>query len=158
VAQTLQQAAASCVIIGLLLAQTTVAFDLTDQVFGVRHRKGYYWPILDYPMYKGAHYPGEEFTRYVIVGLWPDGREAEMTPEDFGLNFWKFEKGPVRALRAEDRKALAPFLAHYERRRGLRPTALRLENHPWVLGPQGLERVAPRALAELHLEPGQGGS
>ena len=146
-----RQAAASCVILAVLFVQAVVAFNWDRAVFRAQHRKGYYWPFLDYPMYKGAHYAGEEFDRHKIIGVWLDGREAEIVPEDFGLNFWKFEKGPVRVLEAGDRRALEPFLAAYARRHEVRPAALRLENHPWVLGPRGVERAAARTLATLTL-------
>jgi hypothetical protein len=150
----LGQAAASGILLAVLGLQAVAAFDLTAQVFGVRHRKGYYWPFLDYPMYKGAHYPGDEFPQHVVIGQFADGTEAPIGPEALGLDFWKFEKGLVRALNRGDAGAARPFAASYARRTGRRSVAFRLENHPWRLGAHGLERAPSRVLSVLPLASG----
>ena len=129
---------ASGVIVAVVGFQVLVGFGWINDIPRMRHRKGYYYPFLDYPMYKGAHYPGERFDRYVVVGTLSDGTQRPILPADLGLNFWKFDKGPVRALQQGDAGTLQPYLQHYWHRHHRCLTEVRLENHPSVLGASGL--------------------
>jgi len=142
---------ASVMILAVLGLQTLVGLDWISSIPHMRHRKGYYWPFLDYPMYKGRHVYGELLDRHVIIGTLADGIEVAVTPATLGLNFWKFEKGPVRAILEDDGGRLQSFVEAYERRHGQRLLRLRLENHPWVFEPRGAVEAPRQVVKEVRL-------
>ena len=60
-------------------------------------------------MYGRAHYQGEAVRQFVVVGIFADASEARILPKDLGLDFWKFEYGPVQMLRRGDVESLKPY-------------------------------------------------
>lgn len=126
-AEVVKQGAASALIVVILSVQGAAIAGRVSWTL---------WPFTDYPMYARVYHEGDLVHRYYLVGLLPSGEEIEVTAEDLGLNFWKFDAGPVRALRrlGEDSGVsgvrLAEFRRIYEARRGRRLSGFRLEDHP----------------------------
>lgn len=57
------------------------------------------WPFTNYPMYSGAHHEGDRITaRRFIHATTEDGREAEVTFQDIGINVWLYEKWAQQIL------------------------------------------------------------
>lgn len=144
----------SAAIAGVLFCQTITAFHWVHTMFHGRGRKGYYWPFLDYPMYSRPHARREPFDRYVLFARLEDGTEVEIVPADLSLTFWKFEKGPVRAILRDDPAQLVVYVRSYEARFGRRLTAVRLENHPRVLGEAGLTDAPVQVVKTVDLVAG----
>ena len=111
------------------------------------------WPFLDYPMYGRAHYQGEAVRQFVVVGIFADASEARILPKDLGLDFWKFEYGPVQMLRRGDVESLKPYAQLYNDRQNKQLVGIRLENHPLTLSDQGVRAAAPQVLNSVSLAP-----
>jgi hypothetical protein len=84
-------------------------------------------------LYGRAHYEGEAVSQYVVFGIFADASEARILPEDLGLDFWKFEYGPVRMLRRGGIESLKPYAQFYNVRQNKKLIKFRLENHPSTL-------------------------
>lgn len=117
--------AVSTVIVFLLGLQTAASF-------GGLHRYRY-WPFLSYPMYNRPHFKDEAVARFSLVGILKDGTERPITPEDLQLDFWRYQRGPVRFAQRDEAHALLSQLQPFEHRARLRLAAVRLENHPITL-------------------------
>ena len=132
-------------------ASAAIAAVLTLQAAAIAGRVSWtLWPFTDYPMYARTYHEGSLVHRYRLVGLLASGEEIEVRPEDLGLNFWKFDGGPVRSLRrfgeypSVSGPRLAEFRRIYEARYGRRLAGFRLEDHP--------VRVERRRITELPAE------
>lgn len=97
------------------------------------------WPFLSYPMYRGAHFPGEAIPRYRVFGILEDSSEVQITPEALGTNFWIWERRLAQAIDPVDTDDLRAMATLYESRSGASVSGFRLENHPLVLSQEGVE-------------------
>jgi len=92
----------SLVIAAVLVLQTAASFDIFPKLFS---RPSYVlWPFMNYPMYRTAHYEGTVIARFHVLGQTAERVEVELTPEDFGLNFRKFQDIaiPARCASSQD--------------------------------------------------------
>ena len=141
---------ASLVILGTLGAQTLA---ISAPFIGLFTKEpGYLWPFLNYPMYCAAHRAGDHIDRFVIVVTSPKGSETTVSHHDLGLGFWQLLEGLVPALLGQNAREVAVYLQHYEHLCGRRVTAVRLENHPWVLGKDGAAPGPVRVITRMTME------
>ena len=131
----------SLVIAVILTLQFAASFDLFPRL--VSRPSSLFWPFLNYPMYRGAHYEGAVIERYRVFGRAADGTEVEVTPGDLGLNFRKFQDLPVAALLRYDAPRVAAFAEIYRARMGTRLVAMRVERHGDILTRHGLQPGQP---------------
>jgi hypothetical protein len=100
------------------------------------HDGGYFWPFVSYPMYNGAHFEGEKLHQYRLMAIL-DGEEKEIGPYDFGMNYFTFQRGGIRAMLKADRQAMQKYADFYKLRTKKMVKAFRLEDRPLVLTKQG---------------------
>lgn len=110
------------------------------------------WPFLSYPMYRGAHFPGEAIPRHLVFGILEDSSEVQITPEALGTNFWIWQRRLVQALDPVDSNDLRAMATLYESRSGGSLSGFRLENHPLVLGREGVEEGRAEAIRTVWLD------
>lgn len=147
----LRRGMASAVIVTVLFLQLVASFHWFGPVFGQRRRHGFFWPFLDYPMYSRPHYQGEPLPRYRLFGAFADGSEAEVTSGDLGLNFWKFEQGPVQAILRDEPDRLNRYVEAYRKKFNRQLVRLRLENHARRLSPQGIVTAPPEVIKTVEI-------
>jgi hypothetical protein len=99
------------------------------------------WPIVDYPMYSGSHFEGDEIPRMAVVGIRDNAEEIDFRPEDIGAGYWHFQVF-ARAVTRADEDVIRDIVRTYEARHNLRLTALRVENRP-LLWKSGQVEAAP---------------
>lgn len=131
----------SLVIAGMLTLQLTASFDLLPRLLS--RPSHIFWPFMNYPMYRWAHYEGAVIERYRVFGRTAAGLDIELTPSDFGLNFRKFQDIVIAALRRGDTAGVAPYAEIYRLRSGRRLAAIRVERHGSVLTRDGLQSARP---------------
>ena len=141
------QALVSALLLGVLALQAAASFG--------RLHPTRYWPFLSYPMYNTAHHAGDTIPDYRLVAVFSDGREAPILEEDLHLDFWQFRSGPVEAALQGRRGDLQRDLAGWERARGGRVAAIRVENHPVILRENG---VAPGPVEATTVDVSTGAS
>ena len=139
---------ASLVVVAVLTLQAAAVFGAISSLL---------WPFTDYPMYREAHYDGERLNRYTVVGILGEATEVTLLPEDLGFNLWQFEKHLVRPLsrqhmEREDEKRLAIALQIYQAKHRRTLTALRLENHPFVLSKSGMREAPTEVVKTVNLD------
>ncbi len=138
----------------IALSSLTIFSCLVLQAFAVFHPVSpRLWPFLDYPMYGRAHYQGEAIRQFVAIGIFADASEARILPEDLGLDFWKFEYGPVQMLRRGDVESLKPYAQLYSDRQNKQLVGIRLENHPFTLSDQGVRAEVRQVVNSVSFEP-----
>ena len=142
--------AVSTVILVFLGLQTVAAFSW--YLAFASYRNGYLWPFLDYPMYHQAHDEGATIDRFVLIGLFADGREEQIDPEDLHLSSWKFLDGFVAAMERVDQAALAVYTGLCRRRYGPALMAVRMENHPLVLREGRARPGVPRVVGTIPMK------
>jgi hypothetical protein len=140
----------SLVIAVVLSLQLAATFDLFPRFLS--RSTHLFWPFMNYPMYRAAHYEGSVIERYRVFGRAADGSEIEVTPDDLGLNFRKFQDIVVAALRSGDMPSVAAFAEIYRVRMGTRLVAMRLERHGHMLTLDGLQPTRPVRLAAVSLQ------
>ncbi|PYQ82779.1 MAG: hypothetical protein DMG01_00300 [Acidobacteria bacterium] len=107
---------------------------------------------MNYPMYSSAHYEGAVIARYRVFGRTADGPEVQVTADDLGLNFRKFQDLTIAALRDRDVRRAAAFAEIYRVRMGTRLVAMRLERDGYVLTRDGLQPAPPVRLSAVLLQ------
>ena len=110
------------------------------------------WPFLSYPMYRGAHFPGDAIARHRVFGILEDSSEVHVTPETLGTSFWIWQKRLVLAFDPVDPNDLQAMATLYESRSGTRVSGFRLENHPLVLTDEGTEEGAAEVIRSVWLD------
>ena len=139
----------SLVIAVALTLQFTATFDLFPRFLS--RPSHVFWPFVNYPMYRFAHYEGDVIPRYRVFGRTADDSEVEVTSDDLGLNFRKFQDLVVAALRRGETPSVAKFAEIYRVRVGRRLVAMRLERHGQILTRDGLQAAQPIQLAAVSL-------
>lgn len=108
------------------------------------------WPFLSYPMYRGAHYPGDRIERYRLFGLKADSQLVAITPESLGTGFWIWAGGLVEPLLRDEPGDIA-LVQRYQQRTGHEIVGLRLETHPLLLSAAGVEAGNPEVVRQVRL-------
>lgn len=110
------------------------------------------WPFLAYSMFRVAHGQGELVNHYVLQGVRPDSSEVEIQPEDFGLNFVRFRRGPVAAMRKQDSAGLRFYLGSLREPTRSALAGLRLVNHRIAAGKDGPVAMPPIVVSAVRLD------
>ena len=97
-------------------------------------------------MYSRAHYPGDSIDQYALFGVLEDSTEVRILPEDLGLNFFQFRRGPVAAIHSGRTEELELFMQLYDGTQGNQLIGLRLEHQLVILSEQGFETLPPRTV------------
>jgi len=105
--------------------QFIVSVPLSLMVHSIRRT----WPIIDYPMYSGPHFEGDEIPRMAVVGIRDNADEVDIRPEDIGGGYWHFQIF-AKAVRRADEGIIRDMVRMYEIRHNVRLAALRVENRP----------------------------
>jgi hypothetical protein len=87
----------------------------------------------------------------LVFGILEDFTEVQILPKDLGLNLKSFRHGLVFALHQGNEEAIRKYVESLQRRRFKKLTALRLENHRWVLSKTGLKLGQIEVLKIIHL-------
>jgi hypothetical protein len=108
---------------------------------------GYYWPILDYPMYSTAHHAGEAVLRYElrVRSCRDDTQVLPMPARTVGIELFAFERmlADVRTARASAARSKARLDAAL--RRVVPPAFCRAEiwEQRYVITTEGLRSFDP---------------
>ena len=113
----------------------------------------YWYPFLDYPMYSRTRKAGESIPRYEVSAYLEGGSRVPLSHEDFGTNYWVFQKGFVRRIRNGTKEELFAFLSIYEEREGVVIAALRLDNAPVVVDADGYHEAPRKRIVTRVLRP-----
>ena len=128
-----------------LLADLTV----TRQIPVVRKLNGpALWPVLDHPMFRSAHYPGDRLGRHFLFVILDDSTEIPIGREDFA--YWQL-RVLQRNIAEGDSARIAEFVQGWESRHQRRLRGLRLENHPLVFTGSSVEEGPREILRDLAL-------
>lgn len=110
------------------------------------------WPFLDYPMYSGAHFEGDEIDRAVVLGVRTDSTRIPIEPADLGLGLFPYRRGPVRALRRDNLEAARLYRDVYAERHGVELIGFELKYRPIVVTRSGYRSAPDRIVASLYFE------
>jgi hypothetical protein len=110
------------------------------------------WPFVDYPMFSQQRQEGDIIPNYRVFGIFDDLAEVQIGPDELGIGYWHFTAF-VYALR-EDRNSetLRAFINLYETRANRKLSSLRLENHPWIFLPEGLNPGRVEVVATVKID------
>lgn len=140
----------SLVIVGCLTLQAIAG---SGHVIGPFERAPYQWPFIDYPMYSFPRFEGDEIGRPLLIGIEPDSTEVEIEPDDLGLDFFPYIRGPVRAVRYGNREAAELFRVLYEERQGVRVIGFEIEERPIVITRTGYRSGPLKRVASMSFGP-----
>lgn len=132
----------------VLCLQAVAAFNLTP---GPIDPVPFLYPFLDYPMYRDIHHVGDTVHRYRMVGVTADSGAFRIGPEELGIDYWLFFRGPLAALRHRDTAKLRDFMELVQRRHGRFPVRVRLLDAPWLLRETGADPLGEGQVHELEL-------
>lgn len=110
------------------------------------------WPFLDYPMYSGAHFEGDEIDRALVLGVRADSTRLPIEPADLGLGLFPYRRGPVRALRRGNLEAARLYRDIYAERHGVDLIGFELKYRPIVVTRSGYQSAPERIVASLYFE------
>ena len=133
--------ALSGVIALIWLSQFTVSVPLHLIARGLRRS----WPIIDYPMYSGPHFEGDQISRLAVVGIRDNAEEIDILPEDIGGGYCHF-KIFATAVKHADKEVIQDVVRMYEARRNVRLAAIRVENRPLLWKSKQVEAVPTEVL------------
>lgn len=112
----------------------------------------YQWPFIDYPMYSLAHYEGDEVSRLVLIGIRADSTKIAIEPEDLGLTFFPYLRGPVWAVRNSKRSAAILYRDIFADRNGVEVVRFEVLDRPVVITRDGYLPGPPKTVASLSFE------
>src|SRR5438270_14074377 len=69
----------------------SIQFIISVPLSVITHEIKRSWPIVDYPMYSGPHFVGDEIPRMAVVGIRDNAAEIDIWPEDIGGGYWHFQ-------------------------------------------------------------------
>lgn len=110
------------------------------------------WPFIDYPMYSGAHFEGDEIDRALVLGVRADSARIPIEPADLGLGLFPYRRGPVRALRRGNLQAARLYRDIYAQRHGVDLIGFELKYRPIVVTRSGYHSAPDRIIASLYFE------
>ena len=120
---------------------------------------GYYWPIIDYPMYMGAHKEGEHVqVGYSISATLSSGIELFLSHnnyEDLGLSFFQFQELCTKLLRPDGYLYASEFTALHHK--GDEIVKLDIYNYPVIVTRDGPKKAEAELLKSIILDSGLGG-
>ena len=111
----------------------------------------WFWPIIDYPMYSGAHEEGDHLKAFLILEVvTEDGMVSKVTADDVGLNFWKFLYIGSGIAKSSKRSAdlLVSLLPD-----GKNITEVRVYSSPYIITKNGKADATPKLLNILTMKP-----
>lgn len=126
----------------ILIAQFIASFGDSDR----------YFPFLWYPMYAQPRYDGDRLVvHHSLFAVVADGGRHRVLPEDLNINFWRFERVVISAVKKQDWERLETPLSQI---RSLHPHVVRLEieDNPLVITSQGPASAPRQLVASLSLE------
>ena len=129
----------------ILIAQLIASFGHSDRFF----------PFLWYPMYATPRYDGDRLVvRHFLFAITADGRRHRVLPEDLNIDFWRFERLVIPAIKKREWERLATPLPQI---RLLHPHVVRLEveDYPLVITRHGPAAAPRHLIASLSLTEGQ---
>ena len=103
------------------------------------------WPFLDYPMYSEAKFKGSEIKRLALIGRTNNGNKIRLSPEDFGIGYWHFER-LIKGIKKEEREIVKDMFDILESRRGYEVVEVRIVNEPLVFVGHGVRRADPNVV------------
>ena len=106
------------------------------------------WPVLDHPMFRSAHYPGDRLDRLSLIVILDDSTEIPIGHEE--VAYWQLRL-LHRNIAEGDSARIAEFVQLWESRHQRRLQGLRLENHPLVFTGSSLEEGPREILKDLVL-------
>ena len=109
------------------------------------------WPFLTYPMYRNAHYEGDEIVEYEAYAIFKDSTEVNVLPKDVNIGFWRFRWDFVPAIRKNNRSRIKDYVSLIKERYKRKPVGLRLEVHPWIVQKKGAVEASPEVLAKVRI-------
>jgi hypothetical protein len=113
------------------------------------------WPFLEYDMYEGTHYPGDQLSNRVLVATLADSKssEVQLSVEDFGFeNPWLYENF-LDAVARRDEPSVTQYVTAYDHLHAVPLTAVRLELHVVEFTPQGFVEREPIVEQSLSVAP-----
>lgn len=140
---------ASGIIVAMLLLQgSMIAFMVGGNAVGT-----WFWPIIDYPMYSGAHQEGDYIKQSIpIEVVTENGAVTKVTANDVGLNFWKFLYIGTGILKSSQKSAdLLVSLLPY----GDVVTEIRAYSSPYIITKNGKADVQPVLLNTMIMKNGK---
>jgi len=139
---------ASGVIVTMLLLQgNVITFMAAGNPIGT-----WYWPIMDYPMYSGAHQEGDYMkVSFPLEVVTEDGVVTKITADDVGLNFWKFLYIGTGISKSSQKSAdlLVSLLPN-----GDRITEIRVYSSPFIITKKGVADAPPKLLNTTIMKSG----
>ncbi len=110
------------------------------------------WPFLTYPMYEHARHEGDTVSVYQGYAILDDSNIVEVTPEDLGLSFWKFELNFVTAIRRQECDNALQYAEVVSALHSDEVRALGLRREPWIVLRDGPVKGELMDVAQLDLE------
>jgi hypothetical protein len=139
--------AASLFAIGVLAFQ---AYAIPAQIFG-KPIIGYYWPIIDYPMYAQARREGDHIQHEFHVEFeLEEGTRVAVDQSDLKLPFFHFHRA-ARRLADGDRTAAETLAGLYP----ARVAAIRVYTLGVIVTARGAAAASPQLLGEVRLLPAE---
>ena len=137
----------SCFVTIILLSQgSALLFMAIGKPIGT-----WFWPIIDYPMYSGAHEEGDylyaSLTLEVVTG---DGVVSNVTADDIGLNFFKFYY--IGAGISKSSKRYADYLISLMPN-GNDVAEVRVYSSPYIITKKGKTDAPPKLLNVMTIKP-----
>ena len=113
---------------------------------------GYYWPFIDYPMYKGTIREGEHIPiRKIVIARDSSGKETEITADTVGLNFFRFSN-VIQKLNNSDKKHTNIInLLTRNLDNGSSIIEIDILNYPLVITKNGAKKAPSELLKRIHL-------
>ena len=111
----------------------------------------YYWPFVDYPMYRYPHYRGSPVDFFSVYAVHEDGTENLLTLETLDLSYWKFYSKVIKSINSNNPENLRPVAKYYEEKTGNRVKAFRLENRPLLVTEKGTVPGRPYVVQTVSL-------
>ena len=111
---------------------------------------GWYWPLVDYPMYAFAKREGDHVNvRWIIEVETADGARREVTAEDMGLGFWRFMRTGMILVNNPNPNVVAHVTNAVGKDKKL--VAIDVFKYPIVVTREGPKRVKPKFMRRVDL-------
>ena len=113
---------------------------------------GYYWPFIDYPMYKGKIREGDHIpVRTIVIARDSSGKKTEITADTVGLNIFLFENVIKNLKNSDEEKTnIINFLTR-NLDSGSSLIEIDILNYPLVITKNGAKKAPSELLKRIHL-------
>lgn len=138
----------------LVFVASTILFQFYISILPLTGKPmlGYYWPFIDYPMYKGTIREGDHIpVRTIVIARYSSGKETEITADTVGLNFFRFEN-VIKNLKNSDKKNtnIINFLTR-NLDSGNSLIEIDILNYPLVITKNGAKKAPSELLKRINL-------